>query len=144
QSHVYRRLVPVSSDAFEDFREALQTLSLNAAALQFQPESSDALGLGRRIGFLGLLHMKIIQVRLEGEYDLDLITTAPTVICEVEMKNGETLHGDNPAKLPDPAGILDMREPIVRANIVVPQEHRGNVITLCIEKRGVQRDLQFL
>ena len=128
----------------EDFREALQKLTLNDAALQYEPESSDALGFGFRIGFLGMLHMEIIQERLEREYDLDLITTAPTVIFEVEMKNGETIYVDNPSKLPDPAGILDMREPIVRANILVPQEHLGNVITLCIEKRGVQRDLQFL
>jgi len=141
---VYAGLFPVSSDDFEDFREALQKLTLNDAALQYEPESSDALGFGFRIGFLGMLHMEIIQERLEREYDLDLITTAPTVIFEVEMKNGETIYVDNPSKLPDPAGILDMREPIVRANILVPQEHLGNVITLCIEKRGVQRDLQFL
>ncbi len=141
---VYAGLFPISSDDFEDFREALQKLTLNDAALQYEPESSDALGFGFRIGFLGMLHMEIIQERLEREYDLDLITTAPTVVFEVEMKNGETLYVDNPSKLPDPAGILDMREPIVRANILVPQEHLGNVITLCIEKRGVQRDMQFL
>ena len=141
---VYAGLFPVSSDDFEDFREALQKLTLNDAALQYEPESSDALGFGFRCGFLGMLHMEIIQERLEREYDLDLITTAPTVFFEVEMKNGETIYVDNPSKLPDPAGILDMREPIVRANILVPQEHLGNVITLCIEKRGVQRDLQFL
>ena len=141
---VYAGLFPVSSDDFEDFREALQKLTLNDAALQYEPESSDALGFGFRIGFLGMLHMEIIQERLEREYDLDLITTAPTVVFEVEMKSGETIYVDNPSKLPDPAGILDMREPIVRANILVPQEHLGNVITLCIEKRGVQRDMQFL
>ena len=141
---VYAGLFPVSSDDFEDFREALQKLTLNDAALQYEPESSDALGFGFRIGFLGMLHMEIIQERLEREYDLDLITTAPTVVFEVEMKNGDVIYVDNPSKLPDPAGMLDMREPIVRANILVPQEHLGNVITLCVEKRGVQRDMQFL
>ncbi len=141
---VFAGLFPVSSDDFEAFREALQKLTLNDAALQYEPESSDALGFGFRIGFLGMLHMEIIQERLEREYNLDLITTAPTVVFEVELKNGETIYVDNPSKLPDPATINDMREPIVRANILVPQEHLGNVITLCIEKRGVQRDMQFL
>ncbi|MBA1272169.1 translation elongation factor 4 [Stutzerimonas azotifigens] len=141
---VYAGLFPVSSDDFEDFREALQKLTLNDAALQYEPESSDALGFGFRIGFLGMLHMEIIQERLEREYDLDLITTAPTVVYELLLKNGETIYVDSPSKLPDMSAIEDMREPIVRANILVPQEHLGSVITLCIEKRGVQRDLQFL
>lgn len=141
---VYAGLFPVSSDDFEDFRDALEKLTLNDAALQYEPESSDALGFGFRIGFLGMLHMEIIQERLEREYDLDLITTAPTVVFEVELKNGDVIYVDNPSKLPDIASIQDMREPIVRANILVPQEHLGNVITLCIEKRGVQRDMQFL
>jgi len=141
---VYAGLFPVSSDDFEDFREALQKLTLNDAALQYEPESSDALGFGFRIGFLGMLHMEIIQERLEREYDLDLITTAPTVVYEIVLKNGDTIYVDSPSKLPDVSSIEDMREPIVRANILVPQEHLGNVITLCIEKRGVQRDLQFL
>ncbi|WP_181295592.1 translation elongation factor 4 [Pseudomonas sp. Q2-TVG4-2] len=141
---VYAGLFPVSSDDFEDFREALQKLTLNDAALQYEPESSDALGFGFRIGFLGMLHMEIIQERLEREYDLDLITTAPTVVYELALKNGETLYVDSPSKLPDLSLIEDMREPIVRANILVPQEHLGSVITLCVEKRGVQRDLQFL
>ena len=141
---VYAGLFPVSSDDFEDFREALQKLTLNDAALQYEPESSDALGFGFRIGFLGMLHMEIIQERLEREYDLDLITTAPTVVYELLLKNGETIYVDSPSKLPDMSSVEDMREPIVRANILVPQEHLGNVITLCIEKRGVQRDLQFL
>ncbi|MCL4127542.1 UNVERIFIED_CONTAM: hypothetical protein GTU68_063740, partial [Idotea baltica] len=141
---VYAGLFPVSSDDFEDFREALQKLTLNDAALQYEPESSDALGFGFRIGFLGMLHMEIIQERLEREYNLDLITTAPTVIFELLLKNGETLYVDNPSKLPDFSLIDEMREPIVRANILVPQEHLGNVITLCIEKRGVQRDMQYL
>nr|WP_272887384.1 translation elongation factor 4 [Stutzerimonas stutzeri] len=141
---VYAGLFPVSSDDFEDFREALQKLTLNDAALQYEPESSDALGFGFRIGFLGMLHMEIIQERLEREYDLDLITTAPTVVYELALKNGDTLYVDSPSKLPDLSSIEDMREPIVRANILVPQEHLGSVITLCIEKRGVQKDLQFL
>nr|WP_272888959.1 translation elongation factor 4 [Stutzerimonas stutzeri] len=141
---VYAGLFPVSSDDFEDFREALQKLTLNDAALQYEPESSDALGFGFRIGFLGMLHMEIIQERLEREYDLDLITTAPTVVYELLLKNGETIYVDSPSKLPDLSSIEDMREPIVRANILVPQEHLGSVITLCVEKRGVQRDLQFL
>jgi len=141
---VYAGLFPVSSDDFEDFRDALQKLTLNDAALQYEPESSDALGFGFRIGFLGMLHMEIIQERLEREYDLDLITTAPTVVYELALKNGETIYVDSPSKLPDISTIEDMREPIVRANILVPQEHLGSVITLCIEKRGVQRDLQFL
>jgi len=141
---VYAGLFPVSSDDFEDFREALQKLTLNDAALQYEPESSEALGFGFRIGFLGMLHMEIIQERLEREYDLDLITTAPTVIFEVVLKDGSIIYVDNPSKLPDLASVAEMREPIVRANILVPQEHLGNVITLCIEKRGVQRDMQFL
>ena len=141
---VYAGLFPVSSDDFEDFREALQKLTLNDAALQYEPESSEALGFGFRIGFLGMLHMEIIQERLEREYDLDLITTAPTVIFEIVQKNGDILYVDNPSKLPDLSSIDEMREPICRATILVPQEHLGNVITLCIEKRGVQRDMHFL
>ena len=141
---VYAGLFPVSSDDFEDFRDALQKLTLNDAALQYEPESSDALGFGFRIGFLGMLHMEIIQERLEREYDLDLITTAPTVVYEIALKNGDLIYVDSPSKLPDLSAIEDMREPIVQANILVPQEHLGSVITLCIEKRGVQRDLQFL
>tara|TARA_B100000965_G_scaffold204716_3_gene170909 strand:+ start:19056 stop:20867 length:1812 start_codon:yes stop_codon:yes gene_type:complete len=141
---VYAGLFPVSSDDFEDFREALQKLTLNDAALQFEPESSEALGFGFRIGFLGMLHMEIIQERLEREYDLDLITTAPTVVFEVVKKGGDIIYVDNPSLLPDPSVIEEMREPIVRANILVPQDHLGSVITLCIEKRGVQHDMVFL
>jgi len=141
---VYAGLFPVSSDDFEDFREALQKLTLNDAALQFEPESSEALGFGFRIGFLGMLHMEIIQERLEREYDLDLITTAPTVVFEVVKKGGDSIYVDNPSLLPDPSVIEEMREPIVRANILVPQDHLGSVITLCIEKRGVQHDMVFL
>lgn len=141
---VYAGLFPVSSDDFEDFRDALEKLTLNDAALQYEPESSDALGFGFRIGFLGMLHMEIIQERLEREYDLDLITTAPTVVFEVVLKNGDIVYVDNPSKLPDISSIAEMREPICRANILVPQDHLGSVITLCIEKRGVQRDMHFL
>ena len=141
---VYAGLFPVSSDDFEDFRDALEKLTLNDAALQYEPESSEALGFGFRIGFLGMLHMEIIQERLEREYDLDLITTAPTVVFETELKNGEVIYVDNPSRMPDPSVIQEMREPIVKATILVPQDHLGNVITLCIEKRGVQVDMNFL
>ncbi len=140
---VYAGLFPVSSDDFESFREALEKLSLNDASLFYEPESSDALGFGFRCGFLGMLHMEIIQERLEREYNLDLITTAPTVIYEVELKNGDLVEVDNPSKLPDPAGIQEIREPIVQANILVPQDYLGNVISLCVERRGVQKDMQF-
>lgn len=140
---VYAGMFPLSSDDFEDFREALAKLTLNDASLFYEPENSDALGFGFRVGFLGMLHMEIIQERLEREYDLDLITTAPTVVFEVVKRGGEVIFVDNPSKLPDPGAIEEMREPIVEANILVPQEHLGNVITLCIEKRGVQKDLQF-
>jgi GTP-binding protein LepA len=141
---VYAGMFTVSSDDYEDFREALAKLSLNDASLFYEPESSDALGFGFRIGFLGMLHMEIIQERLEREYDLDLITTAPTVIFEVEKNNGDIVMVDNPSALPDLGEVNEMREPIVIANILVPQEYLGNVITLCVEKRGVQRDMQFL
>ena len=141
---VYAGLFPVNSDDYEPFREALAKLTLNDASLFYEPESSDALGFGFRCGFLGMLHMEIIQERLEREYDLDLITTAPTVVYEVVQTDGEILYVDNPSKLPDPGMIDDMREPIVQANILVPQEHLGSVITLCIEKRGVQKDLQYM
>lgn len=140
---VYAGLFTVISDDFEDFRDALEKLSLNDASLFYEPESSDALGFGFRCGFLGMLHMEIVQERLEREYDLDLITTAPTVVYEVERRDGSILLVDNPSRLPDPGAIEQIREPIVRANILVPQEHLGNVITLCTEKRGVQVDMQF-
>jgi len=140
---VYAGLFPVSSDDFEDFRTALEKLSLNDASLFYEPESSDALGFGFRCGFLGMLHMEIIQERLEREYDLDLITTAPTVIYEVTNNKGEVLMIDSPSKLPDPGTISEMREPIAECNILVPQEYLGNVISLCVEKRGVQIDMQY-
>ncbi len=141
---VYAGLFPVSSDDFESFREALEKLSLNDASLFYEPESSDALGFGFRCGFLGMLHMEIIQERLEREYNLDLITTAPTVIYEVALKNRAVVEVDNPSKLPDPAGIEEIREPIAKVNILVPQDYLGNVITLCVERRGAQKDMQFM
>ena len=144
QAQVYAALFPVSSDDYESFREALQKLTLNDASLQFEPETSDALGFGFRCGFLGMLHMEIVQERLEREYDLDLLTTAPTVIYEVLQRNGDVVRVDNPSRLPDPGTIDEMREPIVEANILVPQDYLGNVISLCVEKRGVQKDMQFL
>ena len=140
---VYAGLFPVSSDDYEDFRDALAKLSLNDASLFYEPESSAALGFGFRIGFLGMLHMEIIQERLEREYDLDLITTAPTVVYEVVTTKGETIQVDNPSKLPAVNDIEEIREPIVEAHILVPQEFLGNVITLCVEKRGVQINMTY-
>jgi len=141
---VYAGLFPVSTDDFEDFREALEKLTLNDASLIYEPETSDALGFGFRCGFLGMLHMEIIQERLEREYSLDLITSAPTVVYEVITSDGNTLWVDNPSRLPDIGSIEEMREPIVGARILVPNEYVGAVITLCIEKRGVQRDLKYM
>ena len=144
QPQVYAGLFPVSSDDFESFRDALSKLTLNDASLYYEPENSDALGFGFRCGFLGMLHMEIIQERLEREYNLSLITTAPTVIYEVELSSGEVVMVDSPSRLPPVNNIEEMREPIVLANILVPQEHLGNVITLCVEKRGTQKDMQFI
>ncbi|WP_288061994.1 translation elongation factor 4 [Rodentibacter caecimuris] len=140
---VYAGLFPVSSDDYEAFRDALGKLSLNDASLFYEPENSTALGFGFRCGFLGLLHMEIIQERLEREYDLDLITTAPTVIYEVEMTSGEVVYVDSPAKLPPLNNISEIREPIAECNMLVPQEYLGNVITLCVEKRGVQTNMVY-
>jgi len=140
---VYAGLFPVSSDDYENFRDALAKLSINDASLFFEPENSSALGFGFRCGFLGLLHMEIIQERLEREYDIDLITTAPTVIYEVERTNGEVQYVDSPAKLPPVNDILEIREPIAECNMLVPQAYLGNVITLCIEKRGVQVSMVY-
>ena len=140
---VYAGVYPVSSDDYEDFRDALEKLSLNDSSLFYEPESSGALGFGFRIGFLGMLHMEIIQERLEREYDLDLITTAPTVVYEVVVKGGEIVMVDNPSDLPAVASIDEIREPIVEAHILVPQEYLGNVINLCIEKRGVQMNMTY-
>ncbi len=141
---VFAGLYPVSTDDYEAFREALSKLRLNDAALHYEPETSQALGFGFRCGFLGMLHMEIVQERLEREYDLDLITTAPTVIYEVELKDGAIVLVDNPAALPDPNKFEEIREPIIEAHILVPQEHLGNVISLCVEKRGVQKNMQYL
>jgi GTP-binding protein LepA len=141
---VYAGLFPVSADDFEDFREALEKLTLNDASLMYEPETSDALGFGFRCGFLGMLHMEIIQERLEREYDLDLITSAPTVVYEVVTSDGQTRYVDNPSRLPDIGSIDEMREPIVAATILVPNEYVGSVMTLCVEKRGVQRDLKYM
>lgn len=143
QPRVFAGLYPVESDDYEDLREALNKLHLNDAALQYEPETSQALGFGFRCGFLGMLHMEIIQERLEREYDLDLITTAPTVIYEILKADESTIHIDNPSKLPPANEILEIREPIIEANILVPQDYLGNVISLCIEKRGVQRRMQY-
>ncbi|MCX7074557.1 MAG: translation elongation factor 4 [Methylococcales bacterium] len=144
QPRVFAGLYPVSSDDYESLRESLQKLNLNDAALQFEPETSQALGFGFRCGFLGMLHMEIVQERLEREYNVDLITTAPTVIYEVITQTGETVMVDNPAKLPENGTIQEIREPIIRANILVPEAYVGAVITLCIEKRGVQKDMQYV
>ncbi len=141
---VYAGLFPISSDDYEAFRDALAKLSLNDASLFYEPENSQALGFGFRCGFLGMLHMEIIQERLEREYNLDLITTAPTVIFEVVTQKDEVIYVDNPSKLPEVGSIREMREPIVEANMLLPQEHLGNVITLCVEKRGVQKNLNYV
>jgi len=144
QPRVFAGLYPVTSDDYEGLRESLDKLRLNDAALQFEPETSEALGFGFRCGFLGMLHMEIIQERLEREYNLNLITTAPTVVYEVALHNGEVMLIDNPSKLPDAGMVLEIREPIIEANILVPQEYLGNVIGLCVEKRGVQKNMEFL
>ncbi len=144
QPRVFAGLFPISSDDYENFREALQKLRLNDAALHFEPESSAALGFGFRCGFLGMLHMEIVQERLEREYDLELITTAPTVVFEVVDTQGVTLLVDNPSKLPPANLISELREPIISANILVPEKFVGAVIKLCIEKRGVQKQMRYL
>ncbi len=144
QPQVYAGLFPVSSEDFEDFRDALAKLTLNDASLYYEPESSDALGFGFRCGFLGMLHMEIVQERLEREYNLSLITTAPTVVYEVVVSNGDVIKVDSPSALPPVASIVEMREPVVLASILVPQEYLGNIINLCVSKRGVQRDMLFI
>jgi GTP-binding protein LepA len=140
---VYAGLFPISSDDFEAFREALAKLSLNDASLFYEPESSEALGFGFRCGFLGMLHMEIVQERLEREYNLELISTAPTVIYQIINTKGETILIDNPSRLPPPQHIKQMFEPIVRANILVPQDYLGSVITLCVERRGLQVNMTY-
>jgi GTP-binding protein LepA len=144
QPRVFAGLFPVVSDEYENLREALQKLRLNDASLHFEPETSGALGFGFRCGFLGMLHMEIVQERLEREYDMDLITTAPTVVYQVLTTRGEVIDIDNPSSLPPVNYINEVREPIILANILVPQDHLGAVMTLCIEKRGVQKNLQYL
>ena len=144
QPRVFAGLFPISADDYENFREALQKLRLNDAALHFEPETSAALGFGFRCGFLGMLHLEIVQERLEREYNLELITTAPTVIFEILNNKDELLFVDNPAKLPSQNEIIELREPIILANILVPQEHVGSVIKLCIEKRGQQKQIRYL
>jgi len=144
QPRVFSGLYPVSSDDYEDLREALGKIRLNDSALFYEPETSQALGFGFRCGFLGMLHMEILQERLEREYDLDLITTAPTVVYEVLKSDGEVIKVDNPANLPETGRIAEIREPIIEAHILVPQDLLGGVINLCIEKRGVQKQLQYL
>ena len=144
QPRVFAGLFPIRSDDYENFREALQKLRLNDAALHFEPETSAALGFGFRCGFLGMLHMEIVQERLEREYDLDLITTAPTVIFEVALANGEIAYIDNPSKLPPVNEVSELREPIISASILVPEKHVGAVMKLCIEKRGVQKHIRYL
>ncbi|MEO5625028.1 MAG: translation elongation factor 4 [Dokdonella sp.] len=144
QPRVFAGLFPTLADDYTSLREALEKLRLNDAALNFEPETSEAMGFGFRCGFLGLLHMEIIQERLEREYDLDLITTAPTVIYEVLLTDGKVVTLDNPAKLPPSQNIEEVREPIIVANILTPPEYIGNVIKLCEEKRGVQRSINYL
>lgn len=144
QPQVYAGMFTISSDDYPDFREALEKLSLNDASLFFEPEVSQALGFGFRCGFLGMLHMEIIQERLEREYNLDLITSAPTVVYKAIKKDGEIIEVDNLSKLPEPGAIAEIQEPIVRANILVPKDYVGSVITICIEKRGVQVDLNYV
>ena len=144
QPRVFAGLFPISTDDYENFREALQKLRLNDAALHFEPETSVALGFGFRCGFLGMLHMEIVQERLEREYDIELISTAPTVVFEVVDNHDKLLLVDNPSKLPPPNEIAELREPIITANILVPEKHVGSVMKLCIEKRGVQKHIRYL
>lgn len=144
QPRVFAGIFPVESDQYENLREALSKLQLNDAAMFFEPETSQALGFGFRCGFLGMLHMEIVQERLEREYNLNLITTAPTVIYEVEQTDGSVIQVHNPSELPAANKIKEIREPIIRGSILVPQEFVGNVITLCIEKRGVQKNMQYM
>ena len=144
QPRVFAGLYPIESDDYEAFREALSKLRLNDAALQFEPETSTALGFGFRCGFLGMLHMEICQERLEREYDLDLISTAPTVVYEIEKTDGEIVYIDNPSDLPPVNVVAEIREPIIQANLLMPQEYVGEVIKLCVDKRGVQLSMQYL
>ncbi|HET7796851.1 MAG TPA: translation elongation factor 4 [Nevskia sp.] len=143
QPRVFAGMFPVDADDFEDFRESLQKLRLNDSALQFEPENSSALGFGFRIGFLGMLHMEIVQERLEREYNLNLITTAPSVVYEIETPGGEVKKIDNPSDLPDSGAYNDIREPIILCRLLMPQTYVGAVMQLCMEKRGVQKNLRY-
>ena len=140
---VYAGMFPVNSEDFESFRDALAKLALNDASLFYEPETSDALGFGFRCGFLGMLHMEIVQERLEREYRLDLITSAPTVVYEVALRNGQTRRIANPSQLPLPTAIAEMREPLADVNVLVPQDFVGNVIGLCEQRRGAQKGMRF-
>ena len=144
QPRVFAGMFPVDADDYDDFRDSLEKLTLNDASLQYEPENSTALGFGFRIGFLGMLHMEIIQERLEREYNLDLITTAPTVVYQLLDTKGKVFEIHNPSDLPEVNYIEEIREPIINTNILVPQDYVGNVISLCIEKRGVQKNMQYL
>jgi GTP-binding protein LepA len=144
QPRVFAGLFPTAADDYPALREALEKLRLNDAALQFEPESSEAMGFGFRCGFLGMLHMEIVQERLEREYDLDLVTTAPTVVYELVQTDGEVVKLDNPARLPPVNKIQEIREPIIRANILTPEEYIGNIIKLCEEKRGSQIGITYM
>ena len=143
QPQVFAGLFPVEANQYDALRDSLEKLKLNDAALMYEPEVSQALGFGFRCGFLGLLHMEIVQERLEREFDMDLITTAPTVIYEVVLRDGTVLLVDNPSKMPDPSKIEEIREPIVTVNLYMPQEYVGSVITLCTQKRGIQMDMSY-
>ena len=141
---VFAGLYPIESNQYEALRDALTKLQLNDSSLRFEPETSQALGFGFRCGFLGLLHMDIVQERLEREYDMDLITTAPTVVYQVALRDGTVIDIDNPSRLPDASKIEEIREPIIRATIIMPQEYVGPVLTLCTQKRGVQVNMQYV
>jgi len=143
KSQVFAGLYPVEANQYDALRESLEKLKLNDASLRYEPEVSQALGFGFRCGFLGLLHMEIVQERLEREFDQDLITTAPTVVYEVLLRDGNVLQVENPAKLPEPAKIEEIREPIITITVFVPQDYLGNVITLCNQKRGSQIDMSY-
>jgi GTP-binding protein LepA len=144
QPQVFAGLYPVESNQYEALRDALAKLQLNDSSLRYEPETSQALGFGFRCGFLGLLHMDIVQERLEREYDMDLITTAPTVIYQVLLRDGSVIEIENPSKLPDLSKVEEIREPIITTTILMPQEYVGPVLTLCTEKRGVQKNMQYL
>ena len=144
KSQVFAGLYPIEANEYEALRDALEKLKLNDASLHYEPETSQALGFGFRCGFLGLLHMEIVQERLEREYDMDLITTAPTVVYQVAMADGSVIEIENPSRLPDASKIAEIREPIITATIILPQDYVGPVITLCTQKRGVQKDMHYL